>query len=132
MGSFEDCCTAKATLPASSWQSRGRRDLAPGHITCTWAGSTHTLTEEAAMSRNRDPEPTEDRPIERDEDDSLTPDPSGEAVEEGQRVRGQQAPGATSPPIPGIDPAEARGLVGRKRRIEEEGEDELDESEPGR
>src|SRR5690625_7061972 len=81
------------------------------------------------MSRNRDPEPTEDRPIERDEDDSLTPDPSGEEVEEGQRVRGQQAPGATSPPIPGIDPAEARGLVGRKRRIEEEGEDELDESE---
>lgn len=32
------------------------------------------------------------------------------------RAAGAQAPGASAPPIPGIDPARARGLVGKHRR----------------
>ncbi len=35
------------------------------------------------------------------------------------RTAGEQAPGATAPPVPGIDPEEARHLVGKRRRIEE-------------
>lgn len=45
------------------------------------------------------------------------------------RAAGTQAPGATSPPIPGIDPAEARGLVGRFRRSEAELEEAGEEPE---
>lgn len=36
------------------------------------------------------------------------------------RAAGTQSPGASIPPVPGIDPAEARRLVGRFRRSEAE------------
>jgi hypothetical protein len=37
---------------------------------------------------------------------------------------GEQVPGATAPPVAGIDPAKARRLVGKRRRSEEESSEE--------
>jgi hypothetical protein len=47
------------------------------------------------------------------------PDSVGGTTGNTGRAAGAQTPGATAPPIPGIDPEEARRLVGKRRRLEE-------------
>jgi hypothetical protein len=48
------------------------------------------------------------------------------------RAAGAQAPGASAPPLPGIDPERARGLVGKFRRGEEFAEGGEESREKGR
>lgn len=55
----------------------------------------------------------------------------GGTTGDSKRAAGQQAPGATAPPIPGIDPERARHLVGRRRLVEGEAGEESTESAAG-
>lgn len=62
------------------------------------------------------------------EESGTLPGSVGGTTGESDRAAGTQSPGASLPPVPGIDPAEARRLVGRFRRSQAELETEEEET----